>query len=91
MCDASWAKVTVDPASDLWPRAANIFYVSQLGGSEQGYSAGYVNQDDVAKPTPMVGGKAMAKGCSTSAGPGYDPAPETWKQAGTTGVCTQWH
>ncbi|CAL2064060.1 conserved protein of unknown function [Streptomyces murinus] len=90
-CDASWAKVTVDPNSDAWPTAANIFYVPQLGGSEQGFSAGYVNQSDVAKATPMVGGGAMAKGCMTTDGAGFDPAPETWKQQGTTGACTQWH
>ncbi|EPD63204.1 MULTISPECIES: DUF2690 domain-containing protein [Streptomyces] len=90
-CDASWAYVTVDPQSSIYPQAANIFYVPQLGGSEASYSAGYVNQDDVAKATPMVGGNAMAKGCATDIGPGFDPAPETWKQEGTTGVCTQWH
>ncbi|WP_392670094.1 DUF2690 domain-containing protein [Streptomyces sp. LN785] len=90
-CDASWAYVTVNPNSDLWPQAANIFYVPQLGGSEASYSAGYVNQDDVAKASPMVGGNAMAKGCATDVGPGDDPAPETWKQDGTSGMCTQWH
>ncbi|GHJ40774.1 DUF2690 domain-containing protein [Streptomyces sp. TS71-3] len=90
-CDASWAYLTVDPKSELWPRAANIFYVPQLGGSEASYSAGYVSSDDVAKPTPMVGGNAMAKGCAAEMGAGFDPAPETWKQEGTTGVCTQWH
>ncbi|MFC8350142.1 DUF2690 domain-containing protein [Streptomyces sp. GKU 895] len=90
-CDASWAYVTVDPASDIIPQAANIFYVPQLGGSEESFSAGYVNQDDVAKATPMVGGDAMAKGCSADDGPGFDPAPETWKQQGTAGECTQWH
>ncbi|MGW1746939.1 DUF2690 domain-containing protein [Streptomyces sp. NPDC002092] len=90
-CDASWAYVTVDPASNTFPQAANIFYVPQLGGSEASFSAGFVNQDDVAKATPMVGGDATAKGCSTDTGPGFDPAPETWKQEGTSGVCTQWH
>ncbi|WP_158710394.1 DUF2690 domain-containing protein [Streptomyces sp. NRRL F-5126] len=91
-CDASWAYVTVSSTDpNAYPQAANIFYIPELGGSEASYSAGYVNQSDVAKPTPMVGGAAMAKGCATESGPGFDPAPETWKQEGTSGVCTRWH
>ncbi|WP_171118172.1 MULTISPECIES: DUF2690 domain-containing protein [Streptomyces] len=90
-CDASWAKVTLDTDYTLDPQAANIFYVPPLGGSEASYSTGYIATADVAKATPMVGGDSMAKGCVTELGQGFDPAPETWKQQGTSGDCTQWH
>jgi hypothetical protein len=90
-CDASWAKVTLDTDYTLDPQAANIFYVPPLGGSEASYSTGYIAYEDVAKATPMVGGDAMAKGCVTEMGEGFDPAPETWKQQGTSGDCTRWH
>ncbi|MEU6541485.1 DUF2690 domain-containing protein [Streptomyces sp. NPDC047000] len=90
-CDASWAKVTLDTDYTLDPRAANIFYVPPLGGSEASYSTGYIAYEDVAEATPMVGGDSTAKGCVTEMGEGFDPAPEAWQQQGTTGECTQWH
>lgn len=91
-CDASWAKVTVDPNDiDLYPQAANIFYVPQLGGSEAHYSGGWVSSDNVGAATPMVGGDALAKGCNSDASEDQDPAPETWQQSATNGMCTQWH
>ncbi|MFD7130786.1 DUF2690 domain-containing protein [Streptomyces sp. NPDC059894] len=89
-CAASWAYLTLSPSESLWPQSLNIFYVPQLGGSEQSFSTGYVDPDDVAKPSAMVGGNVLAKGCTTEMGEGFDPSPESW-QDGTAGECTQWH
>ncbi|WP_171990808.1 DUF2690 domain-containing protein [Streptomyces sp. JHA26] len=89
-CVASWAYLTLSPNESLWPQTLNIFYLPQLGGSEQWYSTGYVDPDDVAEPTPMVGGNLLAKGCTTELEEGFDPSPESW-QDGSTGVCTEWH
>ncbi|MFG2956660.1 DUF2690 domain-containing protein [Streptomyces sp. NPDC048291] len=87
-CDASWAYVTSALDSTI---AVDIYYLPQFGGTEAYYTADYLNPGDVAKPTPMVGGNAQAKGCTEDDGPGADPAPEVWQQEGDHGLCTAWH
>lgn len=92
LCDATWAKVTIDPSdSSVWDQFPGIYYVPQLAGTEQMYNGATVTDTNFSVATPMVDAMDSVKGCYSDISTGVDPAPEDFRQGGASGDCTTWH
>ncbi|WP_411111470.1 DUF2690 domain-containing protein [Streptomyces sp. c-19] len=96
MCQATWAKVTIDPTYPDTVYGA-LWHTPTLGGNETAYAVTALSQTSPTGYSPMGNWKATNKACWNIQNHGWDPEPLVYEEGGhvipmplVSGGCTDW-
>ncbi|MEE4543358.1 DUF2690 domain-containing protein [Streptomyces sp. V4-01] len=99
MCQATWAKVAIDPGYTDDPVYGQLWTTPTLGGIEKVYTTPQLGAGNPSEVTLMGNWKGTSKACWTSKDPStegdWDPVPlilepGTGIMGAYTGACTDW-